>query len=220
MSGATALAEGHPRFKVDVNLVFGNEKQARDCVLRTTLDRLEVWKAKYADVSISPREVSINDQVKDAAVIDGELWVFGIDATRSQDIVTAIRIAKKHFNVRAIDLFGDVYIKNLNAEREYDIAEMGELALVRANKSLYKSTCAALHEAASKMNIRSGMNLWVFSNSKNPKLPKEDLHEALTKGGAKSVETDSRAYRYPSGSNDGARFRMLKTNLHLASISF
>ncbi len=220
MSGATALAEGHPRFKVDVNLIFGSNKQARATVLRTTLDRIEVWKAKYSDISISAREVSINNQVKDAAMIDGELWVFGVDAARAQDIVTAIQIAQSHFKVNASDLLGDVYIKNLNVEREYDISEMGELALVRANKSLYRSTCEALYEAAAKMNIRKGMNLWVFSNNNNPKIPREDLHEALKNGGADKVETDTHIYRYRSGSNDGSRFRMLKTNLHLANISF
>ncbi len=216
MSGATALGEGDVKYKVDVNLVFGNQKKHKQFVLRTTLDRLNVWKAKYPDISTSPFESIRHGTIKDAALIDGEIWVFGIDATNAQDIVTAVEICTTYYKINASEIFSDVYIKNLNAERE---ESMNLQALIRANKSLYQKTCEAVREAARKLNMKGALNLWVISSKINQKIPQEELHDALKKGGAESVEMDSTPIRYVSGSNDGKRRQLFKTNLHLAGIS-
>lgn len=57
MQGATALAEGGRKFKVDVDLIFNNLKSTeRKCILRTVFDDLGTWKAKYVEVNVSTRE--------------------------------------------------------------------------------------------------------------------------------------------------------------------
>ena len=57
MQGATALAEGGRKFKVDVDLIFNNLKSTeRKYILRTVFDDLGTWKAKYVEVNVSTRE--------------------------------------------------------------------------------------------------------------------------------------------------------------------
>lgn len=142
--------------------------------------------------------------------------MFDIDATNSGDIFTAVSIAKRYFKVSAKELIGDVYVKNLNAEREN---EMELQALVRANKTLYSKVCNALVDAARKLGVSGGVNFWIFSNNVNQKIPKEELHKALTEGGASSVTTDDNTkHAFFVGSNDGASERKFKTNIHLAKL--
>ncbi len=203
MTGATTLAEGGRKFKVDVDLIFNHLKATdRKCILRTVFDDLSTWKAKYAEVNISPHEGKHKNQNKEYAIIDEEVWVFRIDGTNSRDIVTAIQIAKNHYKINASVLLKDIYIKNMNAEGEDD---MGAKALVRANKSLYSKTCEAIREAAKTFMVRGELNFHVFSNKRNPKIPQADLHEALKEGGAKSVQTDPARYEFPVSKNDNSQ---------------
>ncbi|MGM8225191.1 hypothetical protein ACSV5M_01320 [Cellvibrio sp. ARAG 10.3] len=213
--GAMSIAEGNLDYKTDVNLVLDGGQKIKKYVLRTTLDSIGVWKAKYPK-NASPFTEMISGVTKDAAIIDKEVWVFGIDASNSGDIFIAVSIAKKYFKISAKELIGEVYVKNLNAEREN---EMELQALVRANKALYSKVCKALVEAARKLGVSGNVNFWIFSNSINPKIPKQDLHEALKSGNAESITTDDKTkHVFFVGSNDGTDERKFKTNLHLAKL--
>lgn len=221
MSGATALAEGGRKFKVDVDLIFNNERgHGRKYILRTVFDDMGVWKAKYAEVGISPQEGSFKNQNKQFALVDGEVWVFRIDATNSADIIIAIQIAKKYYGVKAEVFLADIYIKNLNTENEN---EMSIKARVSANKSLYRKTCEAITTAAKVFAYRGELKLHVFSNSNNPKIRQTDLHDALLNGGAKNITTDPNTYQYLSSKNDNSQPTDLKpyfTHHHLAVFNF
>lgn len=116
-SGAMSIAEGSHNYKVDVNLILDGGKKIKKYVLRTSLDSLGVWKSKYTK-NASPFNERISGITKDAAIIDGEVWVFSIDSTKSVDLFTAVSIAKNYYKVSAKEIIGDVYVKNLNAERE------------------------------------------------------------------------------------------------------
>jgi hypothetical protein len=213
--GVMTIAEGIYDYRVDVNLVLDGGRRIKKYVLRTTLISLGVWKSKYAK-NVSPFEKIIGGVSKAAAVIDGEVWVFGIDATVSGDIVIAVTIAKDYFKVGAKDIIGDVYVKNLNVERDN---EMEAQAKILGNKSLYSAVSKALVDAAKKLGISGSVNFWVFSNNMNPKIPKQDLHDALKGGSATSVTTDdSTKHIFFVGSNDGLEDRKIKTNLHLATL--
>lgn len=178
------------------------------------INKHQVKKAR--DALTSPFQAFIKTVVKEAAFIDGEVWVFGIDSTNSLDLVTAVEVAMKAYKVKASDIISDVYVKNLNTENE---SGMEDHARIKANKSLYTKTSIALKEAAQKLQVKGTLNLWVFSSNLNHKIPKEDLHDALTAGGASEVKTDDHIYDIWSGSNDGIRQQRFKTNLHLATIT-
>lgn len=152
--GAMSIAEGNFDYRTDVNLVLDGGKKIKKYVLRTTLDSIGVWKAKYPKSS-SPFTEVIDGVTKYAAVVDKEVWVFDIDATSSSDIFTAVSIAKQHFQISAKELISDVYVKNLNAEREN---EMELQALMRANKTLYARVCSALVDAARKLGVGGDVN--------------------------------------------------------------
>lgn len=213
--GAMSIAEGNFDYRVDVNLVLDGGQKVKKYILRTTLDSISVWKAKYPKNS-SPFTEVIGGISKYAAVVDNEVWVFGIDSTNSSDIFTAVTIATRYFQVSAQQLIGEVYVKNLNAEREN---EMELQALVRANKTLYSKVCSALVDAARKLGVSGDVNFWIFSNNVNQKIPKEQLHEALTDGGATAITTDDTTkHVFLVGSNDGTSERKFKTHLHLAKL--
>jgi len=214
--GAMSIAEGNYEYRTDVNLILDGGQKIKRYILRTTLDSLGTWKAKYSKNS-SPFKEVINGITKDAAIIDKEVWVFGVDATNPSDIYTAVTIAAKYFNIGAKEIISDVYTKNLNAEREN---EMEIHALVKANKKLYASVTNALTEAARKLGLKGFINFWVFSNNVNPKIPKQELHDALLQeGAATSVTTDDKTkHIFTVGSNDGTMEQKFKTNLHLATL--
>jgi len=214
--GALTVAEGNHLYKTDVSLAFGGSKIQKNYVLRTTLDQMSVWKAKYVKTNVSPFEAQIKTVVKEAGIIDKEVWVYGIDSTKSSDIVAAVQIACNWYKVGADKILNDVYVKNLNAEHE---SSMGSQALVNANKKLYAGTCTALIEAARQLNVKGSLNLWVISSIVNEKIPQESLYESLSSGGATSVELDPNPHSLLSGSNDGKRKALIKTNLHLAKLS-
>ena len=214
MSGATTIAEGDVKYKTDASLIIGGRNE-RSCVLRTTLDTMDIWKSKYVKTPRSPFEAKIKTVTKEAAIIDGEVWVFNINATLPPDLVAAVEIACRFYKVKPDDIFENIYVKNLNAEREH---EMAAKALIQANKNLYTKTCEALLTAARSLNIRKSLNFYVFSNKANFKIPHGDLRDALTKGGAISVTTDDKKHEYTSGSNDGKRILKMFTHLHLATL--
>lgn len=216
MAGAMTIAEGDQRFKVDASLIFGGNTRINKYVLRTSYDRLGVWKAKYVKTNTSPFQELGQAVIKDAAIIDGEVWVFGVDATNSNDIVVAVNIAAKFYKVKPEDIIREIYVKNLNVENEN---EMEAQAKIKANRSLYSKTSTALQEAAKKLNVTGVMNLWVFSSNINPKIPQSDLHAALSDAGATSVSTDEKPHNFWSGSNDGIKSQRIKTNLHLATFN-
>lgn len=93
-------------------------------------------------------------------------------------------------------------------------------ARVQANKKLYSSVTAALVDAAKNLGVSGSINFRVFSNNLNPKIPKQDLHDALLKdGGASTVTTDDTTkHVFFVGSNDGMAEQKIKTNLHLATL--
>lgn len=209
------LAEGRYDYKVDVSIIFNNGRAKRDFVVRTCLDSYGVWKAKYAKGG-SPFKARLKDTMKEAAIIDREVWIFGVDATQPNDIFVAVKIGKDYFKVKADDILGDVYVKNLNAEGEN---QMQRQALVDANKSLYTNVCQAVKAAAELLGCKNMLKFWVFSNSANPKIPKDDLHQALRDGGASVVTTDEDTkHAFNVGSNSGGPGPRFKTHLHLAEL--
>ncbi len=209
---AISLAEGDPEFKMDVSLVFGGE-EPRKHVLRTCLDRYGVWKSKYVHANASLFEVNFGTQTKDAAEIGDEIWIFGIDSTSPNDIVTAVKIAAQRQKIEPRTLMRNIYVKNLNAENEHTMMKQ---ALVRANKNLYTKVCDSIREAAKVIGVTGEINFWVMSSNINHKIPKEDLHNALRDGGADGVAVAKKKYRFMSGGNDGEDEQYLITNLHLA----
>jgi hypothetical protein len=216
-NGAMTLAEGsqHKDYKTDATLIL-NGTDARGHILRTAYDPLPVWKTKYAK-GISPFYPRVKTTVREAALIDDEIWVFGIDGRRSQDIVDAVTIATSYYKVPAKYFLSSIYIKNLNVENEHSV----DLQLrVQLNKELYEKTVIAIREACTHFGIRTSVNIHVYSSNINYKIPKDALHEALRSGGASHVETDSRELNYRSGSNDNKLRARVDTNMHVAKLDF
>ena len=209
---AMSMAEGDPRYKMDVSLVFGEAKN-RERVLRTSFDTMDAWTKKYFKINKLPFERKINTVTKQAAVIDKEVWVYNIDSTLSSDIAAAIQIAAQWYDVSPEHFIRNIYVKNLNAESEH---LMSKVALVQANKGLYTGVSSAIQDAARMLNLSGEINFWVMSNNFNPKIPKEELHQSLRDGGAIGTAVAKKRYKYISGSNDGENSQMLITNLHLA----
>lgn len=213
--GALALAECIPLYAVDCTLMLYSNRAKREFVVRTSLDGIGVWKARN-NIPMSPFSDKASGAIKDAAIIEGDLWVFGIDATKVSDITTAVRIGMKHHSVGAKDIIGDVYVKNLNTELEN---ELGSQALVTANKRLYRDVYTAVVDAARLLGVSGVINFYVISANKNWKIPKEELHDALKEGGAVRVETDDQIIEIYSSNNAGLKALKIKQNLHLATIS-
>lgn len=212
--GAMTLAEGHPDFRTDADIIFNNGRDKKDFILRTTKDDIGVWKTKHSIGMAGFKPTHISPQ-KWAAQIEKDYWVFNIDATKAQDIVAAVKIGMDCYTASASDLLSDIYVKNLNAEHEND---MGRQALVKANQKLYEDVGRAITEAAKLLGVTGMINLHVFSNKKNPKIPKDNLHMALRDSGADSVEMDEKnRFKYDVQSNDGnGVLPNLITHLHLA----
>lgn len=214
LKGAMTFAEGRYDYKVSADIVFNNGINKKDFVLRTCYENHSVWKTKYS-ANESPFKSFIKGAMREASIIDREMWVFGIDATNSHDIVAAVNIFTNVFEVRPEAIIGDIYVKNLNAEGEI---KMNPDVLIEVNKNLYEKTCSAIKEAAIQLGCNQDINFWVFSNNKNPKIPGDALRSALLSGGAKSVHSEDFIHRFKSGKNDGSPGPKLKTNLHLAKI--
>lgn len=213
-SFAMSMAEGNPLYKMDVSLVFGNPKN-REKILRTCFDSIEVWSTKYARVNKSPFERRIDSLTKNAAIIDKEVWVYGINSTISNDIVAAVKIAAEWYQTSPNSFIKNIYVKNLNSE---DDSFFSKNDLIKKNKELYSDVTKSIQDAARILDFRGGIDFWVMSNNANHKIPKKDLHQALRNGGATATAVAKRRYKYISGSNDGKDEQMFITNLHLGKL--
>ncbi|UUA75249.1 hypothetical protein [Cellvibrio sp. QJXJ] len=216
MKGALSLAECKPAFKTDCTLIFNNGRDKKDFILRTSFDSVGVWKAKNPDTPISYFQSTKNLITKEAAIIDGDVWVFSIDATKPQDIVASVKIGMDHYKAKASDIIGDVYVKNLNSDHQKTLSKHD---LIIENKKLYSGVCKAVMGAAKLLGVQGVINFYVISSNINHKIPKDDLYDALKQGGASKVESDDIKYKMWSGSNDGLEGLMIKQNLHLATLS-
>lgn len=215
-SGAMSIAEDKHTFKTDVNIVFGNKTVTRKYILRTTLHSLAAWRARNANINVSPhddRSASVN---KDAAIIDREMWVFDVDATRPEDIVAAVKFASHYYDVSPDILLKNIYAKNLNAENAD--SKFDEIK-IRMNKDLYSSTCDAILQAARMLGVSCQLNFYVFSHNDNNKIPRDELKDALQRGGADSVTTDDHRPKVQIGNNAGTGSLKQRTHFHLATFS-
>jgi hypothetical protein len=215
--GAMTIAEGsqHQSFKTDATLIL-NGKDERGYILRTAYDRLSVWKTKYAK-NIAPFYPRINKVTKEAAMIDDEIWIFGVDGTNSKHLIDSVTIATQFYRVRPDYFLTNIYIKNLNAEGE-DHLDLD--TLVRLNHDLYQKTVEAIRKTCEHYGITEKVKLHIYSANSNPKISRKVLHEAVKAGGAYEIETDSRRLNYRSGKNDHSLRGRIDTNLHVASINF
>ncbi|GAA6168120.1 hypothetical protein [Sessilibacter corallicola] len=214
--GAITLAEGSQdkRYKTDATLVL-NGIEERQFVLRTSYDPISIWKTKYA-VGMSPFYPRLRGTIKEAALIDNEVWVFGVDGTKAEHIIEAVKVAMQYYKAKPDDILSNVYIKNLNVEDEsrYKLD-----FLVKLNKELYKATVQALKAATSHFGILNEIFIHVYSANTNQKIPAESLHSAMKAGGAHSVQTDPRKITYKSGNNLGTEFQKIRTNMHVARLN-
>lgn len=170
---------------------------------------------KNNKVPTSPYRDTVNAVTKDAAIIENDVWVFGIDATKAPDIFTAVKIGMKYHQAKANDIIGDVYVKNLNSENQSSLSKQD---LIIENKKLYSGVCSAVLGAAKLLGVQGLVNFYVISSNINHKIPKEDLHTALKEGGATSVATDDCKHNIMSGPNNGGDGIIIKQNPHLASL--
>jgi hypothetical protein len=213
--GATSLGESQHRFKTDVNLIFGNQRRERQYVLRTTLHSLSVWRTRNPGVGLSPFKIKNLQMIKEAAIVDREVWVFNVNGTVPQDIIAAVKVACSYYNVSPSTIFSDIYAKNLNVERENSMADQ---ALIRANKDLYMNVCKTIAEVARQLGITNEVNFYVFSKNNNPKIPVNDLHDALKEGGAHEVKADVHRHKVHAARNDDSDFVTQMTNFHMARL--
>ncbi len=73
--GAMTLAEGHPDFRTDVDIMFRHGKDKKDFVLRTTKDEMGRWKTKHGTGMAGFKVQDISSQ-KWAAEIPLYLGIF------------------------------------------------------------------------------------------------------------------------------------------------
>lgn len=118
INGAMTLAEGSQKkgYRTDATMVL-NGGSERGYILRTAFDSLAVWKAKYGK-GISPFYPRLRTAIKEAALIDDEIWVFNVDGTELSDLISAVSIGAQFYKVSPEYILSNVYIKNLNAEGE------------------------------------------------------------------------------------------------------
>lgn len=214
-NGAMSVAEAKYEFRASVGITFNNEQVGRDSVLRTTLDDIGTWQSRNAGVSASPYTAMSCNQVKQAAVIGKEIWVFDVDCTRAQDIVASVRIAMDYYKTGADTFISNVYAKNLNIENEYSVTPQQR---IDDNKQLYTGLCTALTEAANILGVQNPLELHVFSKDNNEKILADDLHTALRDGGA-IVRHDKGRYKMAVGSNDYKKSVKQYTSLHIAVLN-
>lgn len=210
--GAVTFAERKHEYKTNVDIILGNELKLRSYVLRTTLEDIGHWKAMHAGVEMSKRERRLK---KESAVIDGEMWVFSVDGTKSEDIVASVKIAMEYFNVSASEFITSAYTKNLNADGFGDTVTP---ELIQANMKLYSGVCEALVQAGKELGVKGKIEFHVFSKNINPKITQDKLHDSLIAGGAASVVTDKNIYKVIVGHNSTKEHMKQYTNLHVATL--
>lgn len=70
--GALTLAEGRYDYRTDVSIILNNGRDKKDFVVRTSLQGLSEWKARYAK-SGYPFKSSIQGAMKEAYEVEDEL---------------------------------------------------------------------------------------------------------------------------------------------------
>lgn len=75
-------------------------------------------------------------------------------------------------------------------------------------------------KACEYFGVKNPVSIHMHSANINPKIAQEDLHETLESGGATSVQVDARKLNYKSGNNLGTKSARIKTNMHVARITF
>lgn len=137
--------------------------------------------------------------------------------TNSDDLINAVSIGTKFYNVTPRYILNSVYIKNLNAD-----GEVGrDLKLqVKLNEALYKKTITAIRETCRHFGIAENVKVHVYSANINPKIAGESLRAAMLAGGADQVEADLRKMSYKSTTNDNSQRARIETNLHIATLTF
>ncbi|ABC30262.1 hypothetical protein HCH_03517 [Hahella chejuensis KCTC 2396] len=214
--GALTLAEGRYDCKTSVSLALDKEAQEKNVVVRSSLLSFEEWRATCHVYGFPfPFLAWIRGENVEAAVVDSrEVWVFSVDATRTQDIVQAVRVGMFFFNVTADTLLRDVYVKNLDVG---DAQIPSPQALVNGNQALYQNVCVALREAADALAYSGELNFWTYSHHNNPRMPQKALHEAFSSAGATSVMTDNvKSHWTRVGNNQGDPGQHCKSDLHRA----
>ncbi len=106
--GAMTIAEGSQaaKYKTDATLIL-NGSEERKYILRTSFDSLSVWKTKYAQ-GVSPFYPRLKASIKEAALIEDEIWVFGVDGTSMQHIIDAVMVATQFYQVGPRDILSNV----------------------------------------------------------------------------------------------------------------
>lgn len=110
-AGAMTLAESAYEYKTDVTLVFGNKRKEREYLLRTTLHTQGQWKTRNPKIGLSPLEDLPDKTIKEAAIVDREVWVYHINATLFQDLVAAVKLACAFYRVNAATIMQNTYAK-------------------------------------------------------------------------------------------------------------
>jgi len=217
---AMTVAESDPSYKTDVSIVLSNgKKKSQNYVLRTSLESYVAWRKKHMHVNVYEISSKKPGEVK---LIDKEVWVFNVDATNPQDIITAVEIAVSQYRaqgatVTAKDILGNAYVKSLNVEGEGEVGLRSRSELVKANKALYKNVCLALKEAGQHFNLNK-IVFRAFNHSNNPKISGADLRLAMMEAGATSAVTNSEAYQVISGDNEGIEAQHHESHLNIAVI--
>lgn len=202
---AMTVAEGHPLYKTDVSIVLSSGKnKSKTYVLRTTLDSYKKWRLKYMGIKAFDISSKKPGEVK---LIDKEVWVFNVDATKAEDIITAVEIAVAYYRAQgatltAKDIMGNVYVKSLNIENEGETGLQSRGEIVKANKALYKNVALSVKAAGQHFNF-TNVVFRAFNSANNTKLSCTDLRLAMVEAGAKSAVTNNEVYRVISGDNDG-----------------
>jgi len=217
---AMTVAESDPSYKTDVSIVLSNGKEKSNTyVLRTSLESYVAWRKKHMYVNVFDIP---SKKPGEAKLIDKDVWVFNVDATNPQDIITAVEIAIIQFRaqgatITAKDILGNAYVKSLNVEGEGEVGLRSRGELVKANKALYKNVCLALKEAGQHFNLDK-IVFRAFNHSNNPKISGNDLRLAMMEAGATSAVTNNESYKVVSGDNEGIEAQHHDSHLNIAVI--
>ncbi len=233
-SAGFTVAEGSflPNLLTNTNLIIKNEtliEVPRKLVLRTCFDPIEVWRAKHNFPQLHTESTSgvfkgESKTEKWFAEINNDLWFFGIDGTNPDDIITSVQglmhytHSRMGFTMTPGEILGEVYIKNLNAERESDLSNID---LIKQNKQLYEATFMSVVDAAKALNVLHDLDIYVYSNNRNPKISGGDILDAMNQADATRAFTYSKRIKQQSQSNDATAVTPanMVTNLHMGTFS-
>lgn len=155
------LANTGPRaaYTEAADLVISHSGNKNHQVLRTCSTPYAIWKSKYGKAA-SPFTALLNGKAKEAAIIDGEVWLFSTKAVKAGDLVSAIKIALNYFNASAEEFVQDVYIKHLDST---DQNAMHRQAEIIESRKYYQSVSLAVMDAAQQLGNSNELHFWVFA---------------------------------------------------------